>query len=106
MIFHFYHVTSNVGSFQLDITSDVGSFQLDIPVSFTIPDKFNAFVDLGIIKSYQKEVGDKLDSLGIKPSERFFKLSKDRVVVHIKYEHFDRIRKELLREQRLKELGI
>ena len=83
------------------------SFKIDIPVSFVIPKAFKSFDEMGVLSSNNKEVCELLTSLGITHKVRHqFRITKDEVIVSIKRDDFDSIKKILLRDKLLKELGI
>lgn len=83
------------------------SFDMDIPVSFTIPDVFHSLSDLGVLGSNNKEVCDILTSIGVTHRIRHsYKVTKDKVTVNIRKEDFDSIKKILLRDRLLEELGL
>lgn len=99
MIFHF------IKSFGYYNTPE--SFKMDIPVNFVIPDKFKSFDELGVLSSYNKEVRDILKSIGVTNRIiHYLKITKDEVIVSLKLDDYESVKKVLLRDKLLKELGI
>ena len=83
------------------------SFKMDIPVSFVIPKVFKSFDEMGVLSSNNKEVCDLLTSLGVTHRVRHqFRITKNEVIVHIRDTEFESIKKILLRDKLLKELGL
>lgn len=83
------------------------SFEIDIPVGFTIPNCFKSFKEMEVLSSNNKEVCDILTSLGVTQRVRHqFRVTKDKVIVYIREEEFNSIKKILLRDKLLKELGL
>lgn len=83
------------------------NFELDIPVGFNIPNKFTSLNDLGLLSSNNEEVCMILDSMGINKGIRHsYRISKNKVSVSIVPEYYDRMKKKLLREYKLKQLGL
>lgn len=83
------------------------NFKMEIPVSFVVPKIFRSFDEMGILGSKNKEVCDILTSLGVTRDVRHqFVIRRDFVGVNIRNPEFDNIKKMLLRNEKLKELGI
>ena len=97
MIFHFikaYYTSSE-------------NFKIDIPVSFVIPDTFKSLGDMSVMSSNNIEISNILNNLGItKDIRHVYKITKNRIIVNVKNPHFDSVRKILLRDKKLKELGL
>ena len=83
------------------------SFKIDIPVDFVIPNSFKSFEELGVLSSNNKDVCDILTSRGITTRVRHqFRISKYEVTVYIKEAEFESVKKILLRDKLLRDLGI
>lgn len=83
------------------------SFKMDIPVSFVIPKVFKSFDEMGVLSSINKEVDDILTSIGVTNRIRIrHQITKDKVIVSLKLDDYDSVKKILLRDKLLKELGI
>ena len=83
------------------------SFKMDIPVSFVIPKVFKSFAEMSVLSPNNKEVCELLTSIGVTQRLRHsFRITKDEVIVLIKKDDYESIKKILLRDKILKELGI
>lgn len=83
------------------------SFKIDIPVSFVIPKSFKSFAEMGVLEYNKKEVCELLSSIGVAQRHiHAFRITKDEVIVSLKKDDYESIKKILLRDKILKELGI
>ena len=83
------------------------SFKMDIPVGFVIPNSFKSFSELGVLSTNNKEVCDVLSSLGVTNKVLHqVRITKDEVIVFLKSDDYEFIKKMLLRDKLLNDLGL